>query len=100
MGDVSWTEKASKHLQGIYDYIARDSPIYASRLVKRLITSTKPLQDLPRMGHVVPEFTEYGFREIIRQDYRIIYRILENDDVEILAVIHGARDIMGAYYEE
>ncbi len=27
MGKINWTEKASSHLQGIHDYIAKDSKI-------------------------------------------------------------------------
>jgi toxin ParE1/3/4 len=95
MGEIRWTEKASSNLQGIYDYIARDSKTYAAHLVKALINATSKLQTLPRCGRLVPEFESLGLREVIYQNYRIVYRVKDTrgKDIEILAVVHGAREI-------
>jgi plasmid stabilization system protein ParE len=55
----------------------------------------------PRCGRVVPEFEIYGFREAIYQNYRIVYRIRDdNDQVEILAVIHCSRDFKATFSQE
>ncbi len=98
MGQIKWTVKASNNLHAIYDYIAKDSKIYAVRFIKSLILSTKKLETMPRCGREVPELEGYGFREVIYRNYRIIYRILEDsEDIEILAVIHGARDLKGTF---
>jgi plasmid stabilization system protein ParE len=99
MGQIKWTEKASSHLQAILEYIAKDSKVYAIRFVKSLIASTKKLETMPRCGRIIPELEEQGLREIIYRNYRIAYRIRENDDIEILAVIHGARDFLSAFEE-
>lgn len=48
MGKIKWTEKASSNLQAIYDYIARDSKIYAVRFIKSLIRATTKLEIMPR----------------------------------------------------
>jgi plasmid stabilization system protein ParE len=49
----------------------------------------------------VPELESYGFREVIYQNYRIVYRIAEgSEDVEILAVVHGAREIKTAFRQQ
>ena len=49
----------------------------------------------------VPELESYGFREVIYQNYRIVYRVIEgSNDVEILAVVHGAREITKVLREE
>ena len=94
MGKVKWTEKASSNLQAIYDYIARDSKTYAARFIKSLIRTTTKLEQMPRCGRVVPELEDYGFREVIYQNYRIVYRLIEgSEDIEILAVVHGAREM-------
>ena len=97
MGEVSkirWTEKASSHLEAIYEYIAVDSKIYASRFIKSLIKSTVKLEIMPLCGRIVPELEKYGFREVIYQNYRIVYRIKEGTGyIEILAVVHCAREI-------
>ena len=93
MGKIKWTEKASDNLLAIFNYIASDSKIYASRFVKSLIAATEKLETMPNCGRIVPELDSYGFREVFYRNYRIIYRILKNDDIEILAVIHCAREI-------
>jgi len=40
----------------------------------------------------VPETNDENLRELIYQRYRIHYRI-RNDCIEMLSVIHGARDL-------
>lgn len=100
MGQIRWTEKASSHLQAIYEYIAQDSKVYAARFIKSLIKATSKLESLPRCGRVVPELQDYGFREVIYVNYRIVYMITKNDDIEILAVLHGARELMPAFRQE
>ena len=47
------------------------------------------LGDFPLMGRIVPELRD-DRREVIEKPYRIIYRPTETQ-VEILAVVHGAR---------
>ncbi len=101
MGKIKWAEKASNNLQAIHDYIAKDSKTYATRFVKSLIKATTKLEIMPRCGRVVPELETYSFREVIYQNYRIVYRIKEDlDDVEILAVVHGAREIKTVLRQE
>ena len=100
MGKIRWTEKASTHLQTIHEYIARDSKTYAARFIKSLIKATTKLEKMPRIGRIVPELKNYGFREVIYQNYRIVYRVTNNEDVEILAVLHAARNFKKAFYKE
>jgi toxin ParE1/3/4 len=100
MGQIGWTEKASSHLQAIHEYIAQDSKVYAVRFIKSLIKATSRLESLPRCGRVVPELKDSGFREVLYATYRIVYRITNNDDIEILAVLHGARELMSAIRQE
>lgn len=103
MGYLSWSYKASSNLQAIHDHIATDSGslFYAKRFVRALVNATRKLETFPRCGRTVPEFEGSGFREVIHKGYRIIYRILEPDDeIEVLAVIHGARDLERAFQED
>mgnify|MGYP000846001456 FL=1 len=100
MGKIGWTEKASSHLKTIYEYIAKDSKIYAARFIRSLIKTTTKLETMPYIGRIVPELENHGFREVIYQNYRIVYRITDNKDVEILAVLHSARNFKKAFYEE
>ena len=101
MGKIKWTEKASRNLESIHEYISRDSEIYAVRFVKSLIKATKRLEDTPYSGRIVPEFESENFREVIYRNYRIVYRLVgKNKDVEILAVVHGARDMRRLFSDE
>ena len=100
MGKVKWTEKASSHLQTIHDYIARDSKTYATRFIRSLIKAATKLEAMPRIGRIVPELENYGFREVIYQNYRIVYRIIGDEYIEILAVLHSARNFKKAFHDE
>jgi len=101
MGKIRWTEKAADNLQAIFEYIAKDSNVYAARFVNSLIEATRKLEKVPKMGRIVPELEEHGFREVIYQNYRIVYRLSRvSDYVEILAVVHSARDFKKAFSEE
>ena len=103
MGYVSWSYRASSNLQAIHDYIASDSGslFYAKRFVRSLVQATRRLETFPRSGRKVPELESFGFREVIHRGYRIIYRIQEPDnEIEILAVVHGARDLGRAMEED
>jgi addiction module RelE/StbE family toxin len=101
MGKIRWTEKASKDLQAIHAYISKDSKTYATRFVKSLIKATTKLETMPHCGRIVPELEAYGLREVICQNYRVVYRIIEgSEDVEILGVIHGAREIKAIFRQE
>lgn len=89
---ILWTEPAVEDLHDLHDFIARDSEVYASRFVERLISSAERLVDHPRLGRMVPEANDEDIRELLYQNYRIIYRVATNH-VAMLAVIHGARDL-------
>lgn len=92
---VHWSEIAGADLDDIYGYIARDVPYYAELFVDRLIETTDRLEDFPRMGRKVPEADDRDdVRELIVQGYRIIY-LLQTEQLHILTVIHGSRDLAG-----
>lgn len=88
--NVHWTFAALGHLLAIYEYIARDSSLYAQRMVDKLTRRSEQIAAFPRSGRVVPEFEADDIREIIEKPYRIIYRI-KPEQIDVLAVIHGAQ---------
>ena len=90
MAEVRWTPQAADDLEAITDFIAADSPNYASLFAIDVLTSVERLRTFPRLGRVVPELHNPDVREIILGNYRIAYRI-RGDIVEILTVWHGAR---------
>jgi toxin ParE1/3/4 len=89
---VYWTDTAQRHLDAIYGYVARDSPAYAKRMVDRLTGRSQQIAEFPLSGRIVPEYQMNQIREVIEGPYRIIYYI-KPDQIDVLAVIHGAQDI-------
>jgi toxin ParE1/3/4 len=87
---VRWTSPALADLDSIQDYIAERNPAAASRLVNDILDRTEELlsanPELGRPGRVA------GTRELVLADtsYVIAYRLTET--IEVLAVMHGARE--------
>lgn len=92
MGKVIWSPTAYKDIDLIAEYIARDSVERAALFVTKLMEQTDKLKTYPKAGRKIPEMNEISKREIIYGSYRIMYRIMQNGDVWITGVIHGARD--------
>ena len=87
---VHWTNNAIEHLVNIYEHISLNSPTYAKRMVDRITRRSEQIADQPQSGRKVPEYEAEDIRELIEKPYRIIYRI-KSDQIDVLAVIHGAR---------
>lgn len=96
---VHWTDTAERHLDALYAYIAQDSPEYAKRMVDRLTRRSQQIAAFPFSGRRVPEFDIDQIREVIEGPYRIIYHI-KPDQNDVLAVIHGAMDVLRSSEEK
>ncbi len=95
---MHWTATAQRHLDAIHAYISQDSVEYAQRVVDRLTRRSQQIAAFPLSGRKVPEFDAEDVREVIDPPYRIVYRV-KPDQVDVLAVIHGARDLLTAEEE-
>ena len=91
MSEIVWTETARADLQGIYDFIARDSPALADRTIARVIHAAEAVAALPHSGRVVPELADPDVREVLVGSYWLVYRVWPSR-VTIVTVLHGARD--------
>lgn len=89
---VNWTETAIEHLSSIHGYVAQNSPAYAQRIVDQLTLRSQQISQFPYSGRTVPELDLPQVREVVEGPYRIIYRILP-DQIDVLAVIHGAQQM-------
>jgi plasmid stabilization system protein ParE len=89
---VHWTDTARDHLQAIHAYIARNSPQYAMHVVDRLTRRSQQIAEFPLSGREVAEFGVPQIRQVLEGHFRIIYYI-KPDQIDVLAVIHGARQI-------
>lgn len=86
---LRWTTPALRDLETIGDYIGRDSPAAAAKTVTRIFDQVDALKAHPHMGRAgrAP-----GTRELVIAEtpFIVVYRV-RADDVEALAVFHGAR---------
>ena len=89
---IVWSRRAAQDLEAIINYIAADSPAYASVVLKRIVSQIRVLVQFPRAGRKVPEFDDENIREFVIYSYRVIYR-LQPDEVVVSAVIHGKRNL-------
>lgn len=89
---IEWAEPALSDMESIREYIGKDSEYYASRFLGRIIEAVEGLVLFPGMGRNVQEAAEENIRELLFQNYRIMYRA-ESHRILILAVIHAARDL-------
>ena len=91
MVQVNWTRDAINDLKDIVDYISRDSQRYAEITAQRIVFKADLLVTFPRSGRKVPEMSRDDIREMIEGRYRIIYRVVSDNRVDILTVHHSSR---------
>ena len=89
-------EKAWSDLEELGAFIARDNPAAATEVLRQLRVSFEQLGRMPQLGRVVRKIkTTEPLRMWLSpafRNYLIFYRELP-DGVEIVRVLHGARDI-------
>ena len=68
----------------------KDTEHYARLFALRVIALIETIPNFPKAGRIVPEYQRDSLREIIFQNYRIVYRI-SHEVIEIVAIVHGAR---------
>ncbi|HEY5586599.1 MAG TPA: type II toxin-antitoxin system RelE/ParE family toxin [Ruminiclostridium sp.] len=90
---VRWTYTSKADLLQIYNYISRDSIYYAKKVVNDIVDKSENLDTFPCMGRKVEELEDENLREIVVYSYRMIYRIAENNDIHVLAIVHCKRNL-------
>ncbi len=93
MANIIWSPEATRDLEYIGEYIAKDSPRYATTTVTKLYQAVDILKVFPYSGRMVPELQLESRRELLVGNYRIIYRLI-NDSCEIMMILHVKRDIL------
>lgn len=94
MVQIKWLKSAKTDLKEIYDFISLDSKRYAKHQVEKIQSKTDILKTGTVIGKKVSEIDDEKVREIFEGNYRIIYRIISEDEIHILLVHHGAKDLI------
>ena len=88
---VVLAKAAIADLESIADWIAADSPERALDFIQLLRSRCLQLADMPRAYPLIPRYESQGIRRRPVGDYLIFYRLTDNV-VEVVHVLHGARD--------
>jgi toxin ParE1/3/4 len=91
MAEVIWTAKAVEQVEQIGSCIAKDSSFQARRVVQLIIRETRRLREYPRVGKMIPEVQQDRYRELRVFSYRILYKILDENRIAVVGVVHGKR---------
>jgi toxin ParE1/3/4 len=96
---IEFTPAALSDLDGIWDYIAADSPAAADRVVRHIEKTARQLIDTPYLGRPCPAWAN-GLRSFVVQPYPylLFYRPLA-DGLRVVRILHGARDLPRAINE-
>lgn len=89
---VIWTENAIQDLLLIKEFISEDSSARATEWVSGLFDAGEALSTMPQRGRIVPEFNQENIRELLIENYRLVYRT-KKSSVEILTVFEGHRSL-------
>lgn len=84
--------EALQDLQGVWDFIATDSANAADKFLDELFDAFEKLAEWPRQGHVRTDLTERDVLFWPVGSYLVVYRA-DRKPLEIVAILHGARDI-------
>ncbi|MDO9101310.1 MAG: type II toxin-antitoxin system RelE/ParE family toxin [Candidatus Nitrotoga sp.] len=87
---IEWSSEATEDIEGIAEFISRDSEFYARAVVSKILSVSRALADFPHIGRAVPELGDENIRERFVYSYRLVYRI-EQEKILVVAVVHGKR---------
>ncbi|OOQ58587.1 type II toxin-antitoxin system RelE/ParE family toxin [Mucilaginibacter pedocola] len=91
MVKVTIAPTARLNIREIFDYIKRDSVHYAQVEKSRIIEAIDTLRENPLIGKRVPELDDSNYREILFRRYRIIYKVISEDALNVVAIQHQSR---------
>ncbi|MEI9887892.1 MAG: type II toxin-antitoxin system RelE/ParE family toxin [Rhizomicrobium sp.] len=86
-----WTPPAISDLQEAWAFVAADNEAAADRQVAIVNVAANRLDRFPRLGRPMPTKDTRQFF-VSRTPFKLLYRILTYDEVEILRVYHTARE--------
>jgi len=91
MSNYRITRLAESDIEKVWLHIAGDRPSAADRMMDRFHQRFELLGSNPEIGELRPDLAD-NLRQSIVGKYVLFYRPLEHH-VEIVRVIHGARDV-------
>jgi len=75
---VRFTPSARREFLEALEYVAQDSPAAADAILGRSVDGLVQLRDFPESGHILPEFPDLPYREVIVNPYRFFYHVVDD----------------------
>lgn len=85
--EVIFTDRFLTRIEECSDYIARDHIPTVIKWALGVFKYCEQLSDQPESGRIVPEFNRPEIRELIHENYRLVYEIRSNR-IELLTIWH------------
>jgi len=92
---VIWTHVAESDLKEIIEYISKDRPQVALKILKKIKNKASDLYSFSEKGRIVPELQNQGiaqYRELVISPWRLLYRILDQK-IFVLSVIDSRQNV-------
>ncbi len=93
MVKVKWTKQAIQDIYSIREYYLPLSTKFATKVTDQIFSKERLLASFPTVGRVVPELNNESVKEIIYNQFRIIYVVLDNELIHIIAVHSSSKPL-------
>ena len=93
MAEIKWSRRAIEDIHQIREYYKPRSEKYADQLTDKFFEKAEQLSQHPQLGRVLPELENPRIRELIFKNYRIIYYLVTDQQIDILAIHNSLRPL-------
>ncbi len=96
--ELEITSKAYNDIEIISDYIAKDNKNAATKFVRLFYKTFETLCEHPNLGKSRDDFTYLDVKfYVVKKNYLVIYRIIDNKTLRILRVLTTYQDICSIF---
>ena len=100
MAIIEFTPKALDDIEITAIYVSQTSEKYAQMFVEMIFSEVNYLANHPLIGRFVPEFEEQtSLRELIRPPYRIVYRVVNSERIDIIRVLRSSQSFLPEMFQ-
>ncbi len=93
MVKIRWTKQSIEDIHSIREYYQDRSKKFTEKLTDNFFDKVASLEKFPYLGRMVPEIQNEFIRELIYYNYRIIYHIISDSQIDIIAVHNGLKPL-------
>jgi toxin ParE1/3/4 len=98
MNEPRITPQAEADLEEVWRYVAQGGEARADQFLDKILNQCRQLAEFPRMGRARENLAP-NLRSFPVKKYVIFYRPVD-DTIEIVRILHGARDIESIFRDE